>query len=188
MMADFYKAFQKLKGIEFSNESDALHKNKGEDGLTYYGIYHSAHPDWTGWPRVMAHLTTHGFDRRLASITCYHDENLTQEVMYFYYMNFWVKLRLDEITSQKIAEEMFFFYMNTGNKKKVVRYAQSIIGEVVDGYIGKNTIKALNEFDEVVFDKHYDQKQISHYKRIVAYNPKKFGRFLKGWVNRARLI
>lgn len=187
-MADFYMAFLKLKGIEFSNPYNALHKNKGEDGLTYYGIYHSAHPEWSGWGRVMAHLSTHGFDRRLASITCYNDENLTQEVMYFYYMNFWVKLRLDEITSQKIAEEMFFFYINIGNKKKVVRYAQSIIGEVVDGIIGKNTIKALNEFDEVVFDKEYDQRQISHYKRLVKYNPKRFGRFLKGWINRARLV
>lgn len=188
MMADFYKAFLKLKGIEFSQDSNVLHKNKGEDGLTYYGIYHSAHPEWPGWAKVMAHLTTHGLDRRLASITCYHDINLTQEVMYFYYMNFWLPLRLDEVTSQKIAEEMFFFYMNTGNKKKVVKYAQSIVDEVVDGYIGQKTVEALNGFDEDVFDQAYDKKQISHYKRIVANNPKRYARFLKGWVNRARLI
>lgn len=187
-MADFYKAFQKFKGIEFSSPDDALHKNKGEDGLTYYGIYQSAHPHWSGWSRVMAHLSTHGFDRHLASVTCYHDMNLTQEVMYLYYMNFWLPLRLDEINSQKIAEELFFFYLNIGNKKKVVRYAQSIVGEVVDGRIGKNTIKSLNEFDEDVFDREYDRKQISHYKRLVKYNPKRFGRFLKGWMNRAVLI
>lgn len=187
-MANFYDAFLKLKGIEFSSPEDALHKNKGENGLTYYGIYQSAHPHWSGWSRVMAHLMTHGFNRRLASITSYHDENLTQEVLYFYYMNYWITLRLDDIDSQKIAEEMFFFYIHIGNKKKVVRYAQSIAGIVVDGIIGKNTVNALNKIDVDLFDKEYDRKEISHYKRLVKYNPKRFGTFIKGFINRAKMI
>lgn len=187
-MANFYDAFLKFKGIEFSSPEDALHKNVGEDGLTYYGIYQSAHPSWTGWSRVMAFLTTHGYDRRLASIDAYHDENLTQEVLYFYYMNYWAPLSLDDIESQKIAEEMFFFYINIGNKKKVVRYAQSIAGVVVDGYIGPKTVEALNSTDVDLFDREYDRKEISHYKRLARYNPKRFGIFLKGWINRARII
>lgn len=187
-MADFNKAFKKFKGIEFSSPDDALHKNKGEDGLTYYGIYQSAHPDWNGWDRVTAYLITHGFDRRLASMDCYGDEALTHQVMTFYYINFWDKLMLDNIKSQKIAEELFFFYLNIGNKKKVVKYAQSIIGAKVDGLIGSKTVEALNDFDEDVFDKEYDKSEISHYKRLVRSSPKRFGRFLKGWISRARLI
>ena len=187
-MANFYDAFLKLKGIEFNRADNVLHKNDGENGLTFYGIYQSAHPLWSGWNRVVSYLMTHSYDRKRASIVASQDETLRQEVMYFYNMNFWLPLRSDDIESQKVAEEMFFFYVNIGNKKKVVRYAQSIVGEVVDGAIGKNTIRSLNNFDEEIFDKEYDGKEISHYKRLVRYNPKRFGIFLKGWINRAKII
>lgn len=187
-MSDFYKAFQKFRGIEFSREDNVLHKNAGENGLTYYGIYQSAHPHWNGWSRVMTHLTTHGYSRREASIVCYHDEILTQEVMYFYYMNFWLPLRLDELTSQKIAEELFFFYLNIGNKKRVIKYAQSIVNTKADGILGSKTLKALNEFDDRIFDIEYDKKQISHYRRLVTRSPGRYARFLKGWISRSYKI
>lgn len=187
-MASFMEAFEKFRGIEFSNSENVLHKNAGENGLTYYGIYQSAHPTWNGWRRITAHLMTHEFNRRIASISAYHDEALTKEVVDFYYTKFWRPLRLDEIKSQKIAEELFFFYLNIGNKRKVVKYAQSIVGTKVDGKLGKYTIGALNSFDEDIFDKEYDRRQISHYKRLVASNPKRFKRFLKGWINRAKKV
>ena len=187
-MANFYDAFLKFNGIEFNRADNILHKNDGENGLTYFGIYQSAHPYWTGWSKVVSHLVTHNYNRKRASISASQDEPLRQEVMYFYYMNFWLPLRLDEITSQKIAEEMFFFYIHIGDKKKAVRYAQSIIGEVVDGQIGPNTIRSLNNFDDRIFDVEYDRKEISHYKRLLAYNPKRFKRFIKGFINRAKKV
>lgn len=187
-MASFYKAFLKFKGIEFNNPKNVLHVNKGENGLTYYGIYESAHPKWRGWDRVKDYLDRSGGDIDVASARAYSDKNIEAIVYYFYYVNYWTPLKLDKIKSQKIAEEMFFFYVNIGNKKKVVRYAQSIVGEVVDGAIGKNTIRSLNNFDEEIFDKEYDGKEISHYKRLVRYNPKRFGIFLKGWINRAKRV
>jgi len=188
MMADFLKAFNKLKGIEFSTPDDALHKNKGENGLTYYGIYQSAHPHWNGWSVIMAYLMTHNFDRHLASIEAYHNEQLTQEVMGFYYMNFWLPLRLDDVRSQKIAEEMFFFHIHTGDKKRASRYAQAIVGAKADGVIGNKSIIALNGFDEKVFDMQYDNYEIRYYKTLVANNPKRFKRYIKGFINRAKLI
>lgn len=187
-MANFYDAFLKFKGIEFSDPEDVLHKNETETGLTYYGIYQSAHPKWIGWATIRNHLKEAGGDRRRASRASYLDIDLTQNVLYFYYTKYWRPLRLDDIDSQKIAEEMFFFYVNIGDRKKVVRFAQSIVGEVVDGVIGKNTIRSLNNFDESIFDKEYDGKEISHYKRLVKYNPKRFGIYLKGWINRAKII
>jgi len=187
-MANFKDAFKKFKGIEFNRADNVLHKNAGENGLTFYGIYQSAHPQWSGWSKIVSYLMTHGYDRKRASIVASQDNILIHEVQSFYYLNYWLPLRLDEIKSQKIAEELLFFYINIGNKKKVVRYAQSIAGVVVDGIIGKNTIKALNNLDEDIFDREYDRKEISHYKRLVRYNPKRFGIFLKGWINRARII
>lgn len=187
-MANFQDAFKKFKGIEFNRPDNVLHKNAGENGLTFYGIYQSAHKHWSGWSRIMAHLMTHNFDRKRSSIQASQDEQLIHEVKSFYYLNFWQPLRLDEIRSQQIAEELFFFYLNIGDKRKVIKYAQSIIGTKADGQLGKYTLRALNNFDERIFDVEYDRKQISHYKRLVAKYPKRFTRFLKGWTNRAKLI
>ena len=187
-MADFLQAFLRFKGIEFSRPDNILHKNKGENGLTYYGIYQSAHPKWSGWKKIKHHLSKHNQYRKRASVSASKDFELTLLVMEFYHRKFWKTLRLDEIKSQKIAEELFFFYLNTGSKKRTVRYAQQIVGAVADGSIGRNTIKALNTFNEDVFDRKYDDKQIVFYERLAKGNPKRYGRFLKGWKRRAVLI
>jgi hypothetical protein len=186
-MADFDIAFKKFKGIEFSRPENVLHKNKGENGLTYYGIYQSAHPYWNGWARVANHLDDEGSLKK-ASVEAYRDERLTSMVKDFYYKKFWRPLLLDEIKSQKIAEEMFFFFVNTGDKKKVVRYAQDIVGAKQDGVIGPKTLEALNNFSDVVFDMEYDLREIVFYEHLAASNPHRYGRFLNGWKNRARIV
>lgn len=39
-----------IRAVEFSNDNSLLlHHNEGETGLTYFGIYESAHPSWDGW-------------------------------------------------------------------------------------------------------------------------------------------
>lgn len=187
-MANFDEAFSRFKGIEFLNSEDVLHKNSGELGLTYFGIYESANPNWSGWASIRASLLITGQDIKKASRISYADRELEQKVRDFYYVRYWTRIRLDEIHSQKIAEEMFFFYVHIGNSRRVVRFAQSIVGAVVDGVIGRDTITALNYFDEDVFDKEYDRKESSHYKRLVKRYPLRFSRFLKGWLNRARKI
>ncbi len=187
-MANFDEAFKRFNGIEFNRPENVLHQNKGETGLTFYGIYQKAHPNWNGWHRVYAHIMLKDNSRKEASISASKDELLIDEVKNFYRILYWDRLRLDEVKSQKIAEELFFFYLNIGNKQKVIKYAQLIVGAKDDGILGKNTLRALNSFDEDIFDKEYDQKQISHYKRLVAKYPKRFTRFLKGWINRAKMI
>ncbi|NOR57114.1 MAG: peptidoglycan domain protein [Sulfurimonas sp.] len=187
-MANYYEAFEKFKGIEFSHSWNILHQNKGENGLTYYGIYQSAHPAWKGWDMIKNTLRETDGNIKVASIRLSKVLWLTKRVQKFYQEKFWDRLSLDHVTSQKIAEEMFFFYLNTGNKKRVVKYAQSIIGVKADGILGRKTIYALNHFDEDVFDKAYDGKEISYYNRLVKSSPKRFARFLKGWKNRARMI
>ena len=186
-MADFYEAFKKFKGIEFSRPENVLHRNKGENGLTYYGIYQSAHPYWDGWVFVSDYLSDTK-SREEASVEAFKDERLTKLVSKFYYSKFWKPLSLDKIKSQKIAEEMFFFYVNTGDKRRVSRYAQDIVGVNQDGNIGPATISAINNFSEVIFDVEYDIREIIFYEHLAKTNPHRYNRFLKGWKNRARKI
>lgn len=46
-MANINKSMDLLAHLEHSNREDkVLHKNNFENGLTYWGIYESMHPNW----------------------------------------------------------------------------------------------------------------------------------------------
>lgn len=181
-MASIDKAFEKVLKLEFANAGDALHYNKGEKGYTYMGVYEHAHPEWSGWIKVRKALIG-SLNMTEASKKLYADHELTFEVMKFYKEKFWDRMRLDEVKSQKIAEEMFVFAVNAGIGT-AVKAAQGVVRVVVDGVLGSKTIAALNGFDESRFDKEFDQMEAKHYEKLAAGNTE-FEKFLKGWKNRA---
>ena len=187
-MANFQEAFQQMRGIEYSNPTDVLHHNRKERGLTYWGIYETAHEHWEGWEFVYAMLKKHKGDLRQASIACVANDQTMESVKDFYIKEFWHPLNLNIVESQKIAEEMFFFYMNTGNKRKTVKMAQLIVGAKADGFIGIETITKLNAYDDVKFDREYDLKELEFYGRLVQSNFKRYGLNLVGWIRRAMRI
>ena len=187
-MANFNKAFKKFKGIEFTNSKDILHKNANETGLTFYGIYETAHEHWEGWEYVYIGLEQSSNNLKEASVVLSENDVLIELVRDFYFNEFWSPLKLNRITSQKIAEEMFFFFVNTGKKKRTVRMAQLVVGAVPDGFIGFETIKKLNAFDEKLFDRAYDLKEMEYHARLVQANPKQYLLNLVGWIRRDVLI
>ena len=181
-MANFKEGYEILMGLEFSNESNALHVNKGEEGLTYKGIYQKAHPLWGGW-RIIKSILEVTDDIKEASKKAYHTVNLETLVQVFYRNRFWNRMKLDQIESQKIANEMFIFGVNAGHKT-AIKAAQKIVGATVDGLIGPKTIEALNQYDEDKFDLEFDEKEIVFYNEIVERKPY-MKRYLRGWENRA---
>ena len=49
-MARINEVMEILYQLEYSNDpKKALHRNAGEDGLTYKGIYQKANSNWAGW-------------------------------------------------------------------------------------------------------------------------------------------
>ena len=181
-MAKIEEAFKKVLALEFNSPANALHWNDGEKGWTYMGIYEFAHPDWEGWSTIKRELSLDSNKAR-ASTKLYYDQNLTMEVLKFYKVNFWDRMRLDEVVSQKIAEELFVFAVNAGIGT-AVKVAQTCVGVQADGILGSGTIKALNGFDEKRFDKDFDLLEIKHYELLAEKNPN-FKKFLQGWKNRA---
>jgi lysozyme family protein len=95
-------------------------------------------------------------------------------------------MRLDEINSQHIANEIFIFGVNV-NWKIAIKEAQKLIGVAADGIIGTQTLKALNNYDEHVFDKKFDDVEIAYYEQIVKNKPH-LAHNLKGWINRALYV
>jgi len=181
-MADFQKSMDILMELEFSNPGNALHKNPTEGRYTYMGIYQKAWPKWTGWMIVndilKKNTTTEG-----ASRDCAKNDTLTKLVYVFYKRVFWDIARLDDVVSQKIADEIFIFGVNAG-MPTAVKTAQKIVGVFQDGAAGPMTIEALNEFDEEIFDAKYDLSEQEYYKKLIDRNPK-LKIYANGWRNRS---
>ena len=185
-MADIKESLKLVWEVEYSGRKDkALHKNEGETGWTYKGIYQTAHPHWEGWQLVRAALNRYNGDVKLASEMLFDNVALEDMVARFYKREFWDKLKLDLVTSQKIADEIFVFAINVGIPQ-AVKAAQRAAGVVVDGKIGPKTLMALNKMDETVFDEVYDILEIDYYE-MLAEKPK-FEKFVKGWRNRATFV
>lgn len=72
------------------------------------------------------------------------------------------------------------------------KFAQSICNNhgadlVVDGHVGPKTLAAINAMEPSVFIRDFSVKAESRFRSIVANNPSQ-GKFLKGWLNRARRL
>ena len=164
-MANFNDAFQILMRLEFSKPGDALDKNPTEDGWTFMGIYQKAHPGWKGWDEILGALA-YGGDIEKISRALYASENLRAQVRAFYKEAYWDRMRLDEISSQKKANEMFIFGVNV-DVKPAVRITQQLVGVVNDGIVGEQTLAAINRYDEERFDKQFDRAELEYYNKLI---------------------
>lgn len=185
-MADLNKAMALLKQVEHSNRNDKLlHKNKGEIGLTFFGIYEGAHPKWKGWNIIKRYLEftpdIKQCSKILANVT-----DLNKLVCEFYKEEFWDKARLNEINSQKIADEIFVFGVNANMKVAVIK-AQFLVDAKPDGVLGNKTLALLNKYDENKFDILFDEEEIKYYDKLVTLHDK-FKINENGWHNRARAV
>lgn len=185
-MADIKLSMELLKQVEHSGKTDKLlHKNKGEIGLTFFGIYEGAHPNWKGWSIIKRYLEftpdIKQCSKILANVT-----DLYALVCDFYKEEFWDKARLDEVKSQKIADEIFIFGVNVGMKTAIIK-AQFLIDAKPDGVLGSKTIALLNKYDEDKFDVLFDEEEIKYYDKLIKLHSK-FKINEAGWHNRAKAV
>lgn len=186
MSAQVKESLKILFGLEFSNPKNALHKNKGENGLTYKGIYQTAHPKWDGWEIIEPLLKLNKNDIKSTSIELDVNNYLNDMVVRFYKSQFWDRARLSEINSQRKADEIFVFGVNVG-MRTAIRKTQKLVGATADGIIGSQSIKAINDFDEDLFDMQFDDLELQYYDDIIARKPS-FAMFRNGWKNRALAV
>lgn len=161
-MADFLPAFEKM----LVNEGGyRLHNVEGDrGGMTFAGIARNMNPGWSGWPVIDAGGEPHA-----------------DMVRAFYRANFWNPIRGDEISSQRIAESIFDFNVNTGRPARVL--AQIVAGVTPDGSFGPKTVAALNAMDPERFVMAYALAKIARYRDIVQRDRTQL-KFILGWINR----
>ena len=196
------KVLPMIKSVEFSNDNTKLlHKNPTENGLTYYGIYQTMHPNWKGWRIIEAYLqldedwqeylkTDDLINLNLALKKCSKIlsgvSDLNKLVEEFYQKEFWDKMKLDLVTSEHKQLELMCFAINVGIIP-AVKVLQETLNIKIDGIIGNQTINALNAFNEALFDKIFDLEEKEYYDELVENKPR-FKIYQNGWKNRAVFI
>jgi lysozyme family protein len=119
-----------------------------------------------------------------------------------YKRDFWDVMRLSEVNDQKIAENIFWFGVNSGTIESI-KILQHILNEDKysilneDGICGTKTLQSLISFisQNGIFERGINSiickillnslklEQISYYVNIVKNKPSQ-NKFLLGWINR----
>ena len=105
-----------------------------------------------------------------------------------YNKKYWLKNNLDKIKDFRVALSIFDWTVNSGNWG--TKKAQIAINQVhgknvlsVDGAIGNNSLKYLNEVNPDKFLDTYHSLQETFYRSLAKNKPSQ-AVFLKGWLNR----
>lgn len=120
-----------------------------------------------------------------ASRMIYADERTRQNVFQYFKANYWDIMRLSEVHSQKVANEMFLFGVVSGVKTSA-KMAQSLVGASPDGIIGGISLKCLNNYNPDMFDRQFDNLEKNHFDLIIERNPS-LAINKEGWYNRSEL-
>ncbi|MEJ5301498.1 MAG: putative peptidoglycan-binding domain-containing protein [Thermodesulforhabdaceae bacterium] len=162
MKPEFEEHFQKVIQLEGGFR---LIKNPTEETHTYAGIYRKIYPQWEGWKYIDKGETPP-----------------TELVRKFYYENFYQPL--EGIENPEIRFSIFEFGVNAG-LRKAIKIAQAVVGTSPDGILGPKTLAALNTVVPEDFIKSYLIARIKHYLDLANADPRKYGVYLRGWLNRA---
>ena len=182
-MANFQIAYEKTSKVEggYANHPD----DKG--GETYRGIARKFFPKWSGWVKIDAAKMLKDFPSNID-----HSE-LESAVSSFYKEQFWDNLRLDEVNSQDIAEELYDTGVNMGIDRagRIVQEACNLLNnrgklyaEIdVDGDIGKDTLKTINNHPHpaLLFNL-LNMLQAERYIEICRKDPSQEV-FMRGWLS-----
>lgn len=187
-MAQFDLVYGQLQDDEYSSKPEKfLHKNSTENFLTLGGISERSNPNKIKWALIRNMLLMFDYDYKRVSKMLYYDDVFQSQVFSIFKRYYWDKIRLSEIQSQRIASELFDRAVLSG-RVVAVKIAQRTIGVKVDGIIGPMTLKGLNNYNEDLFDKQYDDFELEFIDEVIE-SKAKYGinleRYRPGWTVRA---
>ena len=136
-------------------------------GRTYAGISERSNPKWEGWD-----LITDG-----ASLG-----HMIKVVHRRYKDDYWDPVRGNEIDNEDVAELLFSASVLSSPRRAII-LAQQSVEVTVDGAIGPNTVKAINDCDPDIFEARFALARINRYREICNRNRSQ-SKFLLGWLNR----
>lgn len=123
-------------------------------------------------------------DFRKRKVTKQDIINLTEKEAFKVYEWLFKKYRIDGIEFQPLQDLLFDCCVNHGGKRSA-RWVQKAAGVKTDGIIGPITLKAINSNAKSIYY-NVASYRVYFYARLVNKNNNKYGKFLVGWMNRAR--
>lgn len=154
-MADFQAAIEKV----LRNEGGYVNDPNDPGGETKFGISKRQYPDLD-----------------IKTLT-------RDQAKQIYKDDYWDTVYGDQVANQMVAEMIFDFGVNAG-ARLAVKLAQKVVGADPDGWMGPNTLGALNGYEPERFATEYTLVRIIHYTSLVEKNPK-LRKFHYGWVRRS---
>lgn len=174
-MAEFDIAFEPM--IKHEGYPGYVNNPSDHGGETVAGISRKNWPGWKGWELVDK------FKTLPAPKTAMKDSpDLYAMVKDFYRRNFWYP-RLDEVTSQEVANWVFDKGVNMGIRQ-AVRLLQRALDIPDDGIFGNQTLRAVNGTDPAEMVAKCREQAKKFYTALAEKDPSQ-KQFLNGWLARA---
>lgn len=173
-MADYNQAFQ----LVIANEGGYVNDPDDPGGETYKGVARKIYSKWEGWTKIDMLKRQQGFPANLD-----RDVDLQQDIVDFYRLNYWDRIKGDDILNQDIANSVFDFAVNAGVSTSA-SLAQMVVDSPADGVIGPKTIEGINSFNPDHFLASFTVRKISRYVDICLKRPES-KKYFFGWVIRS---
>jgi len=173
-MAEFIIAFRST----ILNEGGYVNDPDDPGGETYKGITRKMNSKWEGWITIDLLKRQAGFPGNID-----RDAEIRQQVGEFYLVNFWNKIKGDEISNQAVAGSIFDFAVNAGAGTSI-SLAQMVVEANPDGVSGPETVNKINAFNPDHFLAAFTVAKIARYVNIVKKRPTS-RKYFYGWVIRA---
>ncbi|TMI77269.1 MAG: hypothetical protein E6H10_19215 [Bacteroidetes bacterium] len=189
--------FDKALEILLANEGQYANDKEDLGGETYCGISRKFNPSWAGWQIIdKANNLYPNDDKEFNSYLIDHD--ISKLFYSFYKENYWDKLQLESIDSEKISIKLFDMAVNLG-LPRVAGWLQACLNILnyedkfelkIDNVIGEITIKIINHLlskghEEILLNLLTIQQGYV-YLRFAQYNPAQ-RKFIEGWINRLKM-
>jgi lysozyme family protein len=152
-MANFEIANRLTRKFEGGYHNGAGINSNDRGGETFKGIARKIWPNWDGWVLVDRMKNVAGFPGNAE-----RDPVLKAKVDQFFKTNFWDSLKLDDVKSQIIANELFDTGVNMGTSTAAKmlqdglnfanRAGRLFPNLTVDGAIGRASLAAVNGLNE----------------------------------------
>ena len=188
--------FQTALGHTLKVEGGYADDPNDSGGETYKGVSRVHHPKWAGWILIDGQKQVKGFPDILAE-----DAALAHEVGVFYKVEFWDKIKGDELGSQIIANELFDTAVIM-SPRRAIRFMQQCLNMLndratlyedieVDGRIGPTTLATLSAYldnrSEGLMFTYLNLVQARHFLNRIEEREEN-ERFARGWIeNRIRI-
>lgn len=194
-MTDFDIAYNITRKIEGGWHNAQGINSADRGGETFKGIARKFWGTWSGWKIIDELKKKPGFPR-----TAEQDPELNQLVRNFFKLHFWDSIRLSQIKSQPVKNELFDTAVNVGTAPavKMLQRALNYLNRDqrnwkdldVDGKIGPQTlltVAGLNDVDTKYLFNLLNILQGMHYVGILDRDRGQEV-FIRGWMERVELM